>query len=63
MWARNQARRLSLDGAPGDGPRTRCFTRNGHDWGDRFPAIVFAGLGQLAAVMLIGFLPPRRTVP
>jgi len=22
-----------------------------------------AGLGQLAAVMLIGFLPPRRTVP
>ena len=23
-----------------DGPRVRCFTRNGHDWADRFPAIV-----------------------
>ena len=45
------------------GPRIRCFTRNGHDWGDGFPAIVLAGLGQLAAVMLIGLLPPRRTVP
>jgi hypothetical protein len=104
--------------------RVRCFTRNGHDWADRFPAIVdaasrikaqsflidgeggdrprrrdarlpcaaganagahdavlfafrlglegivskphkdaSAGLGQLAAVMLIGFLPLRRTVP
>jgi bifunctional non-homologous end joining protein LigD len=21
-----------------DGSRVRCFTRNGHDWGDRFPA-------------------------
>ena len=25
-----------------DGPRVRCFTRNGHDWADRFPAIVDA---------------------
>jgi ATP-dependent DNA ligase len=25
-----------------DGSRIRCFTRNGHDWGDRFPAIVEA---------------------
>jgi bifunctional non-homologous end joining protein LigD len=25
-----------------DGARVRCFTRNGHDWGDRFPAIVLA---------------------
>jgi bifunctional non-homologous end joining protein LigD len=25
-----------------DGDRTRCFTRNGHDWADRFPAIVAA---------------------
>ena len=25
-----------------DGPRVRCFTRNGHDWGDRFPGIVLA---------------------
>jgi bifunctional non-homologous end joining protein LigD len=23
-----------------DGLRVRCFTRNGHDWADRFPAIV-----------------------
>ena len=22
-----------------DGSRIRCFTRNGHDWGDRFPGI------------------------
>ena len=21
-----------------DGSRIRCFTRNGHDWADRFPA-------------------------
>ena len=25
-----------------DGSRIRCFTRNGHEWGDRFPAIVLA---------------------
>jgi ATP-dependent DNA ligase len=25
-----------------DGERVRCFTRNGHDWADRFPAIVDA---------------------
>ena len=25
-----------------DGVRVRCFTRNGHDWADRFPAIVEA---------------------
>ncbi|MGB8608000.1 hypothetical protein [Bradyrhizobium sp.] len=24
------------------GSRIRCFTRNGHDWADRFPAIVDA---------------------
>ena len=23
-----------------DGERVRCFTRNGHDWADRFPTIV-----------------------
>jgi len=105
-----------------DGARVRCFTRNGHDWSDRFPAIVEAaarlqapsflidgeaviarddgtpdfhalradagpmrrcctpsgsgwrprvkaaqrgisGARTLAAAMLIGFLPPRRTVP
>jgi ATP-dependent DNA ligase len=23
-----------------DGSRVRCFTRNGHDWADLFPAIV-----------------------
>ena len=27
-----------------DGARIRCFTRNGHDWADRFPAIVDAAL-------------------
>ena len=27
-----------------DGGRVRCFTRNGHDWADRFPAIVDAAL-------------------
>jgi ATP-dependent DNA ligase len=27
-----------------DGARVRCFTRNGHDWADRFPAIVDAAL-------------------
>jgi ATP-dependent DNA ligase len=25
-----------------DGPRVRCFTKNGHGWTDRFPAIVHA---------------------
>jgi bifunctional non-homologous end joining protein LigD len=25
-----------------DGERVRCFTRNGHDWADRFPVIVDA---------------------
>jgi ATP-dependent DNA ligase len=25
-----------------DGSRVRCFTRNGHDWADRFPVIVEA---------------------
>jgi bifunctional non-homologous end joining protein LigD len=29
-----------------DGARVRCFTRNGHDWADRFPAIVEAALRQ-----------------
>ena len=27
-----------------DDGRVRCFTRNGHDWADRFPAIVDAAL-------------------
>jgi bifunctional non-homologous end joining protein LigD len=27
-----------------DGSRVRCFTRNGHDWADCFPAIVDAAL-------------------
>ena len=25
-----------------DGSRVHCFTRNGYDWADRFPAIVEA---------------------
>ncbi|MGY8677270.1 hypothetical protein Q2941_05560 [Bradyrhizobium sp. UFLA05-153] len=27
-----------------DGPKVRCFTRNGYNWADRFPAIVDAAL-------------------
>ena len=36
-----------------DGPRLRCFTRNGHDWADRFPAIVDAALRIKATSFLI----------
>ena len=36
-----------------DGLRVRCFTRNGHDWADRFPAIVDAALGIKASSFLI----------
>jgi bifunctional non-homologous end joining protein LigD len=36
-----------------DGLRVRCFTRNGHDWADRFPAIVDAALRIKAASFLI----------
>jgi ATP-dependent DNA ligase len=38
-----------------DGERVRCFTRNGHDWTDRFPAIVDAALHtQTSSFMLDG---------
>ena len=36
-----------------DGPRVRCFTKNGHDWADRFPAIVDAALRIDATSFLI----------
>jgi bifunctional non-homologous end joining protein LigD len=36
-----------------DGARVRCFTRNGHDWADRFPAIVDAARTIKAASFLI----------
>ena len=36
-----------------DGSRIRCFTRNGHDWADRFPAIVDAALRIKASSFLI----------
>jgi ATP-dependent DNA ligase len=36
-----------------DGERVRCFTRNGHDWADRFPAIVGAALRIKAQSFLI----------
>jgi bifunctional non-homologous end joining protein LigD len=36
-----------------DGARVRCFTRNGHDWADRFPAIVDAALRIKAASFVI----------
>ena len=29
-----------------DDGRVHCFTRNGHDWADRFPAIVDAALAS-----------------
>jgi ATP-dependent DNA ligase len=36
-----------------DGARVRCFTRNGHEWADRFPAIVGAALRIEAQSFLI----------
>ena len=36
-----------------DGLRVRCFTRNGHDWANRFPAIVDAALRLKATSFLI----------
>jgi bifunctional non-homologous end joining protein LigD len=36
-----------------DGARVRCFTRNGHDWADRFPAIVDGALRIKATSFLI----------
>ena len=36
-----------------DGARARCFTRNGHDWTSRFPAIVDAALRIKAQSFLI----------
>src|SRR5215208_3320028 len=36
-----------------DGARVRCFTRNGHDWADRFPAIVEAARTIKVASFLI----------
>jgi bifunctional non-homologous end joining protein LigD len=36
-----------------DGSRVRCFTCNGHDWADRFPAMVEAALRIKASSFLI----------
>jgi len=36
-----------------DGPRVRCFTRNGHDWARRFPTIVAAAHRIKASRFLI----------
>ena len=36
-----------------DGSRVRCFTRNGHDWADRFPAVVDAASRLRAQSFLI----------
>src|SRR3954466_8460655 len=36
-----------------EGPRVRCFTRGGHDWADRFPAIVEAASRLQAQSFLI----------
>ena len=40
-----------------DGARVRCFTRNGHDWADRFPAIVEAAARLTAHSFLIEGAP------
>ena len=36
-----------------DGARVRCFTKGGHDWADRFPALVDAALRIKAQSFLI----------
>ena len=36
-----------------DGARVRCFTRNGHDWADRFPAIVDGRQPRLQAASFL----------
>ena len=36
-----------------DGARVRCFTKGGHDWADRFPAIVDAALRIKATSFLM----------
>ena len=36
-----------------EGSRVRCFTKGGHDWADRFPAIVEAARRLKAASFLI----------
>jgi bifunctional non-homologous end joining protein LigD len=36
-----------------EGPRVRCFTKGGHDWSDRFPAIVDAASRLKAQSFLI----------
>ena len=41
MDSRNQARRLPLI-VQRDGKGVRLFTRNGHDWSDRYPRIMEA---------------------
>src|SRR4051794_18426812 len=37
----------------GEGSRVRCFTRGGHDWADRFPAIVAAARAIKARSFLL----------
>ena len=47
-----------------DGPRVRCFTKNGYDWAARFPAIVDAALRTVAkSTKLLGLDGRRRTSP
>jgi bifunctional non-homologous end joining protein LigD len=47
---RNQARRLPPDHQR-DGKRVRLWTRNGHDWSDRFPLITEAALRNRSFVI------------
>ena len=41
-----------------DGLRVRCFTRNGHDWADRFPAIV-----RRQRTLGVQFHPEKSSAP
>jgi len=40
--------------------RVRCFTRDGHDWADRFPAIVDAALRIKAPLRLASYWSRSR---
>ncbi len=37
-----------------DGKRVRLFTRNGHDWSDRYPRIVEAALRNRNSTLIDG---------
>jgi hypothetical protein len=56
-WRQSKVRSalpLKADMVRRDGARLRCFTRNGHDWADRFTAIVDAALRIRATFLIDG---------